>query len=590
MVSGIEPDPNEADNTAREDTEVTPVADLSVTKTASANPSVLGVHLTYVVTVTNHGPSAANEVTVIDTLPGSVVYVSSQLRLGPFAPSQTGCELQPGGVTIECAIGTLARGATSTVTIVVDPKTDRTITNVVVVAAAELDRDPSDNTTSTDTVIVPGADVSVDAEDSSDPVVAGGTITYTLTVSNSGPSSATGVTFESRLPPEVSFRSAEPSRNCTEFGGDITCVVGNLGSGTVRTITIVVDAPPTVGTITTTASVVAKQFDPDLTNNTVTERTEVRNAADLSVSVAGSPDPVVAGASLVYSVTATNNGPSAATDVTLTDTLPTGVTLVSATSTQGNCDVTGITVTCALGTLEVNDISTATIVVKPTTTGVITNRAEVTGNVVDRVEENNVVSQDTEVLPGADLALTKTDYPEWSGCGGQPTLHACGHQQRSFGRHGSKLLLHSAGSSQVCLLHCRQQCVPLDRARCHLQPGHPGGQRQLDDYDRGHPDGGGYDHEHRKGHGERGRSRPDRQRCIPRDQGRPRRRSRSDHKRCPRSRDRHVSSGLHSDRHQQRPDGRGRGDPGRRATSGGVPRTFRAERLELRRGSRDHCL
>ncbi len=73
--------------------------------------------------------------------------------------------------------------------------------------------------------------------------------------------------------------------------------------------------------------------------------------ADLSITKSGAPNPVTVGSSLAYTVMVTNNGPSPATAVALTDTLPAGVTFVSANATQGACAQSGGTVTCNLGTL-----------------------------------------------------------------------------------------------------------------------------------------------------------------------------------------------------------------------------------------------
>ena len=112
--------------------------------------------------------------------------------------------------------------------------------------------------------------------------------------------------------------------------------------------------------------------------------------ADLSVGKADSPDPVTVGSNLTYTITVTNNGPMVATGVTLTDTLPGGVTFVSATPTQGDCAEAGGTIICNLGTLASSETATVTVVIIPTTAppGAI---AGTTGAVVEIAPPPSVV-------------------------------------------------------------------------------------------------------------------------------------------------------------------------------------------------------
>jgi uncharacterized repeat protein (TIGR01451 family) len=100
------------------------------------------------------------------------------------------------------------------------------------------------------------------------------------------------------------------------------------------------------------------------------------NDSDLAVTSSILPDMVMVGDPLTYTATVTNGGPSAATGVILTDSLPSSVIYGSATPGQGTgCSESGGTVTCALGTLDSPGTVTITIVVTPTTEGVITNTA-----------------------------------------------------------------------------------------------------------------------------------------------------------------------------------------------------------------------
>ena len=120
---------------------------------------------------------------------------------------------------------------------------------------------------------------------------------------------------------------------------------------------------------------------------------------DLGVGVSDSPDPVLAGADLTYTITVTNTGPATATGVTITNVLPESATLVSIASSQGNCTNAGNTITCELGTLETGTNATLTIVVSFASSGFVTNRVEVGRAEADGYFPNNTVFTPTRIKP-----------------------------------------------------------------------------------------------------------------------------------------------------------------------------------------------
>ena len=393
VVSSGETDPRTGDNTATETTTVNPAADLVVTKSDSPDPVFLGRDLTYTLTVRNLGPSEATGVTLTDTLPARVNLVS--------APA--GCAEADGAVT--CVIGTIAAGDSSTVNIVVSSTAIGSITNTVRVTANEGDPNTGDNATVQTTTVDPAADLGITKADSPDPVLLRSTLTYTLTVSNKGPSEATGVVLTDTLPAVVNFVSA--STSCLDAGGTVTCQIGTLASGDSTTVSILV-SPTVLGAITNTARVTGAVGDPSAGDNSSTTTTSVATAADLVLSNDDSADPVLLRSNLTYTLTVINKGPSEATGITLIDTLPANSKLLSA---SGNCAADGRTVTCGIGTLASGDASTVSIVVTPTTVGAITNVAEVSSNEGDSDTGNNTATETTTVSPAADLSLTKTDSP-----------------------------------------------------------------------------------------------------------------------------------------------------------------------------------
>ena len=232
-------------------------------------------------------------------------------------------------------------------------------------SAAEQDTVPANNTDTEPTAVTPRIDLAITKSDAPDPVVADGQLTYTLNVVNNGPSDATGVTVVDTLPAGVSVVSRTASQGTLADGaGSVTASLGNLAAGGTATVTIVVDLSPTTqGPLTNTAVVSGTEQETNQANNTASATTQVSPRIDLAITKSDSPDPVVAGQSLTYTLVVTNSGPSAATGVTVTDTLPAGVTFQNASSTQGSASHASGTVSASIGNLASGATATVTIAV-----------------------------------------------------------------------------------------------------------------------------------------------------------------------------------------------------------------------------------
>ena len=200
-------------------------------------------------------------------------------------------------------------------------------------------------------VIPENADLSITKSDDPDPVVAGTTLTYTVTVTNDALSmnDAINVVVTDTLPAEVTYVSDTDS--CVDAAGTLTCSLGNLaiGASTSFTITVTVDAS-TIGTITNTATVTSDTPDDDLTNNTATEDTLVISNPSILLDKTGTftdddDDGVVEptdgdgaaqpGELISYDFTVTNDGDVTLTNVTLSDTIG-GVTITALTDVASN--------------------------------------------------------------------------------------------------------------------------------------------------------------------------------------------------------------------------------------------------------------
>lgn len=125
--------------------------------------------------------------------------------------------------------------------------------------------------------------------------------------------------------------------------------------------------------------------------------TKIGVEADMSITKTDSRDPVMVNNPLNYTLTVNNEGPSPATGVIVTDTLPNDVIFASATPTQGSCSFNNMTLTCDLGPLPAFGGAKVVIAVTPTATGEITNQAIVSANEPDNNTSNNAATRITKV-------------------------------------------------------------------------------------------------------------------------------------------------------------------------------------------------
>lgn len=375
-------------------------ADLAITKTDSPDPVAVGGTLTYTLAVENLGPNNATGVTVTDTLPSSVTFVSA---------TSADATCTNTGRLVTCDVGTLASGDTVIITITVMPQQDGNITNSAAVSGDQSDPVPGNNTASEETQVGAGAaeqvDLSIVKSDSPDPVDVGATLTYTLAVANAGPDTATGVTVTDSLPASVTYQSATtPDGSCSVSGQVVTCDLDPIAAMGSATITITV-TPQQEGQITNVATVSSDESDTAPGDNGDTEETQVGEGptamADVSLVKTASPDPVAVGSILTYTLNIDNEGPNQATNVTVVDTLPGTVDFVAVDETQGTCTETGGVVTCDLGTLAAGASATVEIRVRPTEEGELVNTAAVSAEQSDPVPGDNTGMDTTTVSEGA---------------------------------------------------------------------------------------------------------------------------------------------------------------------------------------------
>ncbi|TXD71090.1 DUF11 domain-containing protein, partial [Mitsuaria sp. TWR114] len=375
-----EADPDLLNNNANNNTPATAYfiarTDVAVTKTDNPDPVSAGQLLTYTITASNPAATSASRafnVSIDDTLPAGLVFLSATANGGgscttaPVAGSTTG----PGNDTLICGWSSIARGAQQTVVVRVRASAalatalggSGSISNTVTIATTtpEIAGGAANNTaTQATAVISPAYDLIVNKADDVDPVNVGDNVTYTLTVTNNGASTAENVVLTDTLPSTagaptfvglVTPLPAGVSCNTAGVtvgvaGGSISCTIASLGgtgggaTGEGSSVQVRVRLQGAEkGTYTNAASVrfanaAQDAFDPQA-NNSASEPTTFRYKADVqavdkAAVISGTTTPlatVAQGQAFDWLVHVRNNGPQAAEITQVADTLPAGLQL-----------------------------------------------------------------------------------------------------------------------------------------------------------------------------------------------------------------------------------------------------------------------
>jgi uncharacterized repeat protein (TIGR01451 family) len=429
-VSAATQDSNDENNASTGATTVpTPSADLIVQKSGPAS-ALADTDVVYSITLINGGPDAAASVVLSDTLPGSMTFVAFTQNSGPAFD----CTSQPAvgsGGTVTCTIASLASGTTSTFTLTghIPPATasGTTFTNVATansIAEPVPTADPNlNNNTAQTSLTVASSDMMI-TKTGPGTATAGGTIAWTITVTNNGPDAEQNPSFTDTLPAGTTFNSLVQNTGSTancgtpapNNPGTVNCSFSPFISGESAQFTLTANISPSfTGTLNNTATATGANADPNTNNNSQTASATVSGSADLTINKSG-PASANAGTNITYTVTLTNSGPSAAASVSLTDAVPANTTFVSESQTAGptfSCSApapggTG-TITCTIGSFPVGSATfSITVHINPGATGSVTNTANVSTPTADPNPNGNNPTAITTVTSSADLSVVKT--------------------------------------------------------------------------------------------------------------------------------------------------------------------------------------
>jgi len=386
-------------------------ADMTVTKSGPATANA-GTVISYFISVGNNGPNPAINASMSDTIPAGTTF-SSLTASGGWS-----CTTPPvnGTGAINCTMGSMAFGTALFTLNVNGPAAPGAVSNTATVSSSSTDSAPGNNNSTANTNVIFTADLAI-TKTATATAPQGTNVTYNISVTNNGPNPATSVSLTDTLPPNTTFvsntQNTGPAFSCGNpsvgSGGTITCTNASLAPSASATFTFVVLVSGTtpLGTLNNTANVTTTSTDPTTPNTSTASTTITAGSTDLSITkTPNQAPPYGTGGALTYTIAVANAGPSAASNVTVTDVLPAGTTFVSATPSQGSCSGT-TTVICNLGTL--NAAGSATIALSltlPSTPGVVSNTASVNTTSPEANTTNNSSTSSITTVPASSIPAT----------------------------------------------------------------------------------------------------------------------------------------------------------------------------------------
>lgn len=313
--------------------------------------------VTYYLTVTNNGQGDASDVVITDAIPQGLTLIDGSISDGGLKDSNN---------VITWTIPTLAAGETKEVNfsvLVPDVKVDTTWTNIASITYKNPDGNDGNPDESDPVVVEEGAPkvniVKRQAVNSDAPtdaileVVANDIVTYYIIIENVGTEIAEDVVVKDVIPTGLTLVDGSISNHGHIENGEITWTIDNLPVGEKDSLTFQVKVPSvTVDTLWKNIATITYTNNPeDPTDPTPSNEVEIKEGVPELViskqqsindgSATSNKVSVVDGDKVTYIITVTNNGTGAATDVVITDDIPTGLTLVDNSITENGVEANG---------------------------------------------------------------------------------------------------------------------------------------------------------------------------------------------------------------------------------------------------------
>lgn len=403
-VASDTPDPNPANNKVIPNVAVNESSDLSLTLTGTPSPVNAGEQMTYTITIKNHGPGTAKDAKLND--------VTARFFINPEFAVEGSCDFAPW--VSPYPIGDLKSGESLVITMrgTIEPGLLPGSFGHSAQIMCQTDPNNTNDSAEFEVIMNNTVNLAVSQTTKSSIAVPGQPFEYTVTVTNAGPSATQQAVIVDTLPPAL--LNPEFSRD----GGatflpwpGIPINTGVIQPQESKSMLIRGTVSPlATGKLINTAGVNNFSFAPNPSNSVCTEETPIAPSADLSTYKAGEPSPTLIGGRITYKLLVSNAGPSKAEQVMLEDDLPAGLS-VPELSTDGGRTWSFFDGTYAIGQMEAGD--TRTILLRASVTdairaGNIKNRAAVTSLTPDPNPANNLMYDETQAVPSADVSVVKT--------------------------------------------------------------------------------------------------------------------------------------------------------------------------------------
>ena len=234
----------------------------------------------------------------------------------------------------------------------------------------------------------PAVDLGVITSANMYPALQGDPLTYSVDVYNVGSLNASNVQLTNPLPVNSSLVSVTTSQGSCGGSAVISCALGNLASGGKATVKLTI-IPTAMGSVTNSPNVSSSEIESNTPTNSASNLAYVvAGGTNLDISMVPSATTISRNSNVTFTITVKNYGPGLANNSVMTDTLPSFLKLVSASTTVGSCSGS-TTVSCNLGTLANGASATIKIVAKGVSSGTGINTAKVSTTSTDTYLGNN---------------------------------------------------------------------------------------------------------------------------------------------------------------------------------------------------------